>query len=184
MSKNVKKDKMKYDFYIDKKEKLGSTAEIDAFIKSNKNFVSLLNSFNQDKYLVEELKDIAEQDLKHINAIIQSKLSKEIDTEAVRSRIVLTKISLKRLLFLLNKKEINRDTIQHTYDYLVKNMNAIIKQMKIYARSKDEFDEIINLSSSKDSIDRKNKQDRKTIKLPNGRKIRIRKAFDIQKRKK
>lgn len=127
-------------------------AETQKIIKKNKNLNLLLNSFNKEVYSIDQLKDLVKQNLNYTKSINQSSR----DTAAIKSRMLVTEINLKRLNFLLQKKKIQTDTIKKTLNAIVQNLQSVVQQFDIYRNNTNEFDEIMKLDSlpadQKDSI--------------------------------
>jgi len=127
-------------------------AETQRIIEKNKNLNLLLKSLNKKTYSIDELKDLVKQDLRYIKSISQSRK----DTAAIKSRILVSEINLKKLNFLLQKKNIKTDTIQKTLHAIIYNLQSVVQQISIYKDNTDEFDEIMKLdslpSTQKDSL--------------------------------
>ncbi len=126
---------------------LQSIDPIKDAVKKNNNFIKLVESFKPENYSIDELIDLTNKDLKLFKQLKARHFKSKLDTAAVKSRLVLTEINLKKLRFLIHKKQIETDTIQKTLNTVVKNLNAVIDKMKIYNTGYDEFEEILTRDS-------------------------------------
>ncbi len=111
--------------------------------RKNPGFFKLVESLQPDTYSLEELIDLTEKNLKFFNQLKVRKFKSKIDTAAVKSRLILAEINTKKLDFLIHKKQPQVDTITKTFNAIVRNINSVIEQMRIYNTSYDEFEEIL-----------------------------------------
>jgi len=141
---------------IKRSVQLKSIEPINKVAKLNPNFIKFYESLKPDTYSIDELVDLTQKDLKLFKELRIRRFNSKIDTPAVKSRLVLTEINLKRLNFLLHKKRIETDTIRKTLDELTRNLNATIDKISLYNQSIDEFENILVkdslLQARKDSI--------------------------------
>jgi len=116
-------------------------------VKNDQNFIKLVKSFQPETFSKDELIDLIQRDLKYFKLIHARKFKSKIDTAAVKSRLVLTEINLKRLHFLLQKPKVPSDTIEKTLNTVVQNLNEVIQKIAVYDKSVDEFESILKLDS-------------------------------------
>ncbi len=128
---------------IKRSEQLKSIEPINKVAKLNPNFIKFYESLKPDTYSIDELVDLTQKDLKLFKELRFRRFNSKIDTPAVKSRLVLTEINLKRLNFLLHKKKIETDTIRKTLDELTRNLNTTIEKISLYNQSIDEFENIL-----------------------------------------
>ena len=152
----VEKKQTKNIEIIKRSEQLKSIEPIKKVLKLNPNFIKFHESLKPDTYSIDELVDLTQKDLKLFKELKVRRFNSKIDTPAVKSRLVLTEVNLKRLNFLLHKKKIETDTIRKTLDELTRNLNATIDKINLYNQSVDEFETILVKDSlvqaHKDSI--------------------------------
>jgi len=139
----VEKKQEKNIEIIKRTESLKSIDPVKKVVKLNPNFVKFYESLKPDAYSIDELVDLTQKDLKLFKELRIRRFNSKIDTPAVKSRLVLTEINLKRLNFLLHKKKIETDTIRKTLDALTRNVNATIDKINLYNQSIDEFETIL-----------------------------------------
>ena len=128
---------------IKRSVQLKSIEPIKKVVKLNPNFSKFYESLKPDTYSIDELVDLTQKDLKIFKELRIRRFNSKIDTPAVKSRLVLTEVNLKRLNFLLHKKKIETDTIRKTLDELTRNLNATIDKISLYNQSIDEFENIL-----------------------------------------
>jgi hypothetical protein len=145
--KSSQKNKKKTQIVIKQNKSVNSTKDIENLLKKNKNFGQLFGSLHKNEYSIEELIDITKQNLDYIKELRQSPKNQRIDTATVSSRLVLTEINLRRLHFLLNKNNLEKDSIEKTLNIIISNINNTINQIKIYNYSFDEFEDILAIDS-------------------------------------
>jgi hypothetical protein len=145
--KSSQKNKKKTQIVIKQTESVNSTKDIEDLLKKNKNFGQLFGSLHKKEYSIEELIDITKQNLDYVKKLRQSPKNQRIDTATVSSRLILTEINLKKMYFLLQNKETNKDSIEKTLNIIVNNINKTINQIKIYHYSFDEFEDILSIDS-------------------------------------
>ena len=155
-------------------------------VKANENFIKLYESFNPDSYSVDELIDMTKNNLKIFKQLKIRRFKSQIDTPSVKSRLVLTEINIKKLDFLLHKKQIEPDTIRKTLDEITRDINATLSKIRLYNQSIDEFENILVKDSlvqaKKDSMT----DDKKEV-LNNLNKLKapkIKKAIDFKVKRK
>jgi len=145
-----------------------NTDDIKEIIDRNKNFIKILESFKQKTYSTDELIDLTNKDLELFLHMRNAHFKSTADTAAVKSRLLLTEISLKKLNFLLHKKKIETDTVQKTFNQIINNLNSVIQKIRLYSQSTDEFESILAHDSiakiKRDSI-LKNKRIRDSLKI-------------------
>jgi len=122
---------------------LEQSDDIKDIVKKNENFIKLIESFKPKTYSIDELIDLTTKDLKIFNSIRARHFKSKADTAAVKSRLLLVEINLKRLNFLLNKDKINTDTIQKTFNEIVLNLNRVVQKIRLYSNAPDEFESIL-----------------------------------------
>ena len=163
---------------IKRSEQLKSIKPIKNVVKLNPNFSKFYESLKPDTYSIDELIDLTQKDLKLFKELRVRRFNSKIDTPAVKSRLILTEINLKRLNFLLHKKKIETDTIRKTLNELTRNLNATIDKINLYNQSIDEFENILvkdslvqarkdSIQTRKEILDKlKNQKFKKHLSLP------------------
>jgi len=141
--KKTKKNNPKSLHIIKRNIPLKNVDDIKDIVKKNENFIKLVESFAPETYSTDELIDLTEKDLKMFKSIQYRHFNSKADTAAVRSRLILAEINLKKLNFLLHKKKIAPDTLQKTFNEIVKNLNSVITKIKLYSDAPDEFESIL-----------------------------------------
>ncbi len=176
--KVTQKNQPKAIVIVKRKLPLLPLTNLNDVIKKNVDFLKFYETLKPTSYSLDELIDLTTKDLKLFRQMRVRRFKSKIDTAAVKSRLVLTEINLKKLRFLLHRKKIEKDTVEKTLNALVKSLNGTIEQMQLYNQSTDEFENILTHDSlaqiKKDSlrlqqekIDRLQNQDPKIlIKLP------------------
>ena len=132
---------------IKPENKILSFEKIRDVIKKNENFENLIKSFQVNTFTLDELSELTEKDLKYVRQLHQKAFKGKTDTAAISSRLILTEINLKKLDFLLHKQKPQTDTIKKTVDAIISNLNSVIQQVKLYAQSDDEFENILKRDS-------------------------------------
>ena len=161
--KTPQKTPKKYSFVIKRKGELEDYASLQADKRTNaQDFFKLVETFQPRSFSLDELIDLTEKDLKLMPTIKSKRLKPSMDTAAIKSRIVLTEVYLHKLKYLVHKKKPEKDTIAKTVNAIVNNLNSVIRQMKIYNGSTDEFESILH----HDSIVQNNKEQLKDIQSP------------------
>ena len=116
----------------------------------------MYESFKPQTYSVDELIDLSTKNLQLIKSVQSRHFKSKADTAAVKSRLILTEINIKKLHFLLQKPERNKDTIEKTLNAIIINLNDVIDKIQVYSQSTDEFESILAHDSlakiRKDSI--------------------------------
>ncbi len=152
----VEKKQEKNIEIIKRTESLKAIDPVKDVVKENSTFLKLYESLKQDTYSIDELVDLTEKDLELFKKMKINYLKSKIDTPAVKSRLLLTEINLKRLDFLLHKKKIETDTIRKTLDEITRNLNATVDKIRLYHQSVDEFQNILTkdslMQAKKDSM--------------------------------
>jgi len=164
--KEIKKDiklpqqKTKKNIQIVKRKvKHYDIKDLKDFLKKNKNFIKLYESYSPETYSIDELVDLTKENLKLYKLTKSRRFPSKIDTPPIKSRLVLSEINLKKLNFLLNKNKIEPDTIEKILNTVVKNLNSVVDNMRLYTKSYDEFEEIL----SRDSIIQSHKNSRDSL---------------------
>ncbi len=154
--KNSQKKPSKNLVVVKRKKQLLPTKEIKDAVKKNEQILKIYESFSPETYSIDELIDIVEKDLKIFKQTKGRPFRTKIDTAAVKSRLILTEINLKKLDFLLHKKQPSIDTIEKTLNAIISNLNGVTQQIKLYSSSTDEFEDILVkdsiLQAKKDSL--------------------------------
>ncbi len=152
----VEKKQEKNIEIIKRTESLKAIDPVKDVVKENSTFLKLYESLKQDTYSIDELVDLTEKDLELFKKMKINYFKSKIDTPAVKSRLLLTEINLKRLDFLLHKKKIETDTIRKTLDEITRNLNATVDKIRLYHQSVDEFQNILTkdslMQAKKDSM--------------------------------
>ncbi len=154
--KNSQKKPSKNLVVVKRKKQLLPTKEIKDAVKKNEQILKIYESFSPETYSIDELIDIVEKDLKIFKQTKGRPFRTKIDTAAVKSRLILTEINLKKLDFLLHQKQPSIDTIEKTLNAIISNLNGVTQQIKLYSSSTDEFEDILVkdsiLQAKKDSL--------------------------------
>ena len=147
-SKTTQKTPKKYSFVIKRKVELEDYSSLQAEQRANlKDFFKLLETFQPRSFSLDELIDLSEKDLKLIKIIKTKRMKASMDTAAIKSRMLLTEVYLQKLKYLVNKNKPEKDTTSKTLNSIVNNLNSLLKQMKIYKNSIDEFEGILHHDS-------------------------------------
>ncbi len=131
------------------KKRLKSSNILDSLMIKEKNLQKFIHNLRDSIYTLELLKDRTTQNISNVHPLTFIKTNSILDTAAIRSRFVLTEVHLKKLDFLINKKKIEKDTVEKTLNQIVSDVNHIIDQMEIYQNHTDEFEEILKYDSIK-----------------------------------
>ncbi len=135
---------------------LSDLSPVEDAVKKNNYFTKLYESFKPQTYSVDELIDLSTKNLQLIKSVQSRHFKSKADTAAVKSRLILTEINIKKLHFLLQKPERNKDTIEKTLNAIIINLNDVIDKIQVYSQSTDEFESILAHDSlakiRKDSI--------------------------------
>jgi len=141
---------------VKRKKNLLPTDQIKDAVKKNEQILKIYESFTPKTYSLEELRDLVEKDLKIFEQTRNRPFKTKVDTAAVKSRLILTEVNLKKLNFLLHKNQPPIDTIEKTLNAIVDNLNGVTQQIKLYSSSTDEFEDILVkdsiLQAKKDSV--------------------------------
>ncbi len=119
----------------------------DSLAKKNKNFKNLIQNFEDTIYSIELLKDKTKQNLSYIHPLTMKGRKNITDTAAIKSRFVLAEVHLKKLNYLLNKNQPDKDSIEKTLNRIVLDINNVIKIGERYKSNTDEFKEILAYDS-------------------------------------
>jgi len=146
--KTSEKKPKKYSFVVKRDIGLASIDELkqDKVLASH-DFFKIIESFQPESFSLEELIDLTDKDLKLLKKINSTGFHSSLDTASVKSRMVLTEVYLQKLKYLVHKKTPRKDTIAGTLKAIVMNLNNVIKQMKIYNDTTDEFESILKHDS-------------------------------------
>ena len=139
----VQKKEQNISFVINRKIPYAYTDAMAEKFKKNKDFVTLLQSFEKESYSKDALIDLVHQDSKLFKTIAQRRTGSVLDTLAVKSRMTLAHIQLNKLGFLLQKKTAKQDTVQRTFTALVQSINNVINQINLFDAPVDEFKDIL-----------------------------------------
>jgi len=154
--KVTQKKQSKAIVIVKRKLPLLPLTNLNDVIKKNVDFLKFYETLKPASYSLDELIDLTTKDLKLFRQMRVRRFKSKIDTAAVKSRLILTEINLKKLRFLLHRKKIESDTIEKTLNALVKSLNGTIEQMQLYNQSMDEFETILTHDSlaqiKKDSL--------------------------------
>ncbi len=132
---------------VKRKIPLADLTPVKEAVQKNNYFIKLYESFKPENYSIDELVDLTNKDLQYIQSARSRHFKSKADTTAVKSRLVLTHINLKKMNFLLKKPAQNKDTIEKTLNALVHNINDVIYKINIYNQSEDEFKSILSHDS-------------------------------------
>ncbi len=143
--KNIKKKSEIFKIYLN--QKIKKTALTDSLAKKNKNFKKLIDNFTDTVYTIELLRDKTKQNMSYIHPLTLRRKQSLLDTPAVKSRLVLTRMHINKLNYLINNDNLEKDTIEKTFNSIVKDINNLIYVAEKYRRKKDEFKEILEYDS-------------------------------------
>jgi len=129
------------------KEEINKKPLLDSLAAVNKNFKNLIHNFSDTIYTIDLLKDKTKQNLSYIHPLTFRHKQSILDTPSVKSRLVLTNMHLKKLNYLINKKQIDSDSIEKTLNKIVLDINKIVDIAEKYKNQKDEFLEILQFDS-------------------------------------
>ena len=147
----------KKEIFIKQSHRIKKSPLLDSIIKVNKNFKNLVQNFEDSIYTLDLLKDKTKQNMSYIHPLILRRRQSLLDTPAIKSRLVLTNVHIKKLNYLLNKKNINLDSINRTLNRIILDLNNVIDIAEKYNHKKDEFLEILQYDSiMHDTINKKN----------------------------
>ena len=133
--------------------KLKQSKILDSLMQKEKNLQKLIHNLQDSTYTIELLKDRTVQNISNVHPLTFIKTHSVLDTAAIRSRFVLTEVHLKKLNYLINKKNTKKDTIEKILNQIIADINHITEQIQIYQQKTDEFEEILKYNSIKhDSI--------------------------------
>jgi len=163
-AKDTQKSTKKYSFVVKRNTKLTDYEDIKKLTEKNPAFIKILESFQPETYSLDELIDLTEKDLKKFKTLKIKKFQNQLDTAAVKSRMVLTEVYINKLNFLIHKKKPQKDSISRTLNAIIVNLNNVLDQMRIYSQDTDEFESILKHDSiakqaklkANDSINLKN----------------------------
>ncbi len=139
------KEQKQFSFRLN--EKIKKNSFTDSLSKVNKNFMNLINNFEDSIYTIELLRDKTKQNMSYIHPLTLRRKQSILDTPAVKSRLVLTHLHIRKLNYLINKKNIQKDTVEKTLNTIVKDINHLLYVADKYRKKKDEFKEILDYDS-------------------------------------
>jgi hypothetical protein len=137
--------------------KIYKTRLSDSISRKDKNFKNLIENFEDSIYTLELLRDKTKQNLSYIHPLTLRRKISLLDTPAIKSRFVLTHVHLKKLNYLINKKNIEPDTIEQTLNRIVYDLNNVIQIAEKYNNQRDEFQEILEYDSIVNDTNKKEK---------------------------
>ncbi len=133
--------------YIKLHTKIYQTTLLDSLTKNNKNLKNLVQNFKDSIYSIELLKDKTKQNMSYIRPLTLMRRQSILDTPAVKSRLILTNMHIKKLNYLINKKTLDKDSIEKTLNRIVFDLNNVLLIAQKYNHNKDEFLEILQYDS-------------------------------------
>jgi len=141
--KIVQKKEQNISFVIRRKVPYAFTEKMTKDFIKQKEIIALFQSFENQSYSKDELIDLLTKNTKSLHNFIQRRTRTVWDTAAVRSRLTLVEVNMKRLGFLLQKKHTQPDSIQASFSTFINSLNAVIQQVNLHQQSTDEFKDIL-----------------------------------------